>query len=562
MKRRRGTGFDEAALLDSVYRAKLTPEDFEGVRYRGSGQKAPASVTICAVAPYIQLYTEINESFERVIDEIIEERLDEITEDAESLDGEERESLCEEYELEDEVADSLDYESMCKQLEEADEVAEKLDRQSLCRLLEKLLRASEEPVPYKRELILPFCRFANGTQISRFITDVRKYGSLRNGKRKKFEWLCEAALLLSDTREAMLYADRERRLECFAEIRGTTEDALWDKALIDFGFESDGRIRYDLGNTVIEATVCSDLSVSLYDLSAKETVKTLPRKGADSRKYASCQTALSDLKKNAKTVVRQKIRHLFEEFLSGASFRAAQWIKVYRNNPIMNRLAGLLVWSQEGKSFTVTGADAVDSLGNRFVLNRTGEIVLAHPMEMPANEVSRWQQYFASHRLEQPFMQLWEPVKAREGIMEDRYKGAVFTYSWFEDMEEHGIYVYADNNPDKTEYDVDIDFLDCEAVCRQISWTRRYANLDDRFEIPRISFERYTRYSNHVVALLDKCLLMDCIRKDDDSQMRLLEGFTAVQIDEFLKKAAADDAPKCKACLEKYRNEHFGSFEE
>ena len=88
-------------------------------------------------------------------------------------------------------------------------------------------------------------------------------------------------------------------------------------------------------------------------------------------------------------------------------------------NPLLRQIASLLVWSQDGATFTVKGRETVDAAGTPCAVT-DGPVIVAHPMEMKPEEVTAWQKYFTSHGLKQPFAQIWEPVIPFEMCIRDR----------------------------------------------------------------------------------------------------------------------------------------------
>lgn len=186
-------------------------------------------------------------------------------------------------------------------------------------------------------------------------------------------------------------------------------------------------------------------------------------------------------------------------------------------------------------------------------------VIVAHPMEMQDDDLERWQKYFASHNLKQPFAQVWEPFHdpETEEIREDRYAGCMIPYSSFLNKQKHGIQIEDEDFHNS----ICIYFDDLNADVSRIDWQRHAINSSDRFEIKKISFRRYTRRTNHIIAYLDKITVWNRVYNDDMSVVQLLPGFTLAQIFEFITVAQEANAVNVLAQLLEYKNNTFPDFD-
>ena len=105
-------------------------------------------------------------------------------------------------------------------------------------------------------------------------------------------------------------------------------------------------------------------------------------------------------------------------------------------------MAGWVVWSQGGRTFTLKDKEPVDAQGNPITLGEQ-PIFQAHPMEMENEETAAWQNYFLT-RLggKQLYLQMWEPVYRAEEISPDRYKGIDIPLKRFMDRKADGIFIH------------------------------------------------------------------------------------------------------------------------
>lgn len=442
-------------------------------------------------------------------------------------------------------------------LKDCDWIASNFEKKSFEAFIEKISTNKLDNIYEICDWAIPVCRFGSGRQIKTLISIMKLLDNWARWGRKGRTAIivCRGAIMLSDSREAIMYAEKCKCLDYYASLRGTTADIIRDTNLADFGFNSDGKKLYDLGNTVIEATIEDDLTIRLFDTNASKFVKSLPKKGCDKEKYDACSADYSEMKKNVKKVIKTRNNLLFECFLSGKKFDYKSWTAAYQNNPVLNKVAKLLVWAQEKQTFTLSDTGAIDSFGNSFVINPSEKIVVAHPLEMNDKDIACWQKYFTERKLKQPFEQIWEP-KVKEDIQENRYAGCMLPYYRFLNQEKHGITVKDQDYHD----DIDITFQDCDATVVRIDWARHSIDVTDRFEITSISLKSLNRKTNHIIYYLDKCTIFGKIEQDDASALQNLEGYTVAQIDSFLKYAVEKGSTKCTALLLNYKNEHFADF--
>ena len=435
--------------------------------------------------------------------------------------------------------------------EHADRAAALLDRTALQQILEDIDLLK---VP---QAMLPYCRYTGSNQITKLLSDMRSWESwyVHGATGRAAIIIARGALMLSDCREAMMYIDKCGVLDTYAKIRGTDADTIRDQFLSNIGLDESGGKTYDLGNQTVTARLQKDLNF-LVELPTGKTAKSLPKKGADAEKYATANADFSEMKKNAKKIVKNRVSILFEDFLSGRARKAAAWKESYLKNPLLRQVASLLVWVQDGKTFLLTDTGAVTADGTPYSIG-DAEIALAHPMDMTRNDVTDWQKWFTANGIKQPFEQIWEPVVEPNSVTEDRYRGCMIPYYRFLGQNKHGIYV----EDEDFHNEIDISFDDCNADIQRIDWLRHEISPDHRFEIQRFCVEQFTRKANHIIAYLDRVTIYDRIRKDDTGISAFLPQFTLAQITEFIKVATENNCTNVTALLLDYKNQNFADFD-
>lgn len=140
---------------------------------------------------------------------------------------------------------------------------------------------------------------------------------------------------------------------------------------------------------------------------------------------------------------------------------------------------------------------------------------------------------------------------------EDRYAGVMIPFYRFTNQKKHGITV--DDNDYHNE--IIIHFSGLRADVKRIDWERHEIHLDHRFEIKKISYQKYTRQVNHEIAYLDKITVWDRVRNDDQTVADMLPGFTLAQIMEFISAAQEANAVNVLAVLMDYKNKNFSDYD-
>ena len=456
-----------------------------------------------------------------------------------------------------EVVPEYMYSGICP---EAEEIIQGLDETSLQEMLNELAEKNLDKYvnTKKKYLTYPICRYANESVMAALTKRAPEWKTGVSGINAPPLLQLRQAVLYSNTQAAMMFAEKYHQLDEYARLRETDAQTIRDVYMSDLGLDENGKKVYDLGNTTIELSIGTDLNLVLYDPINKKIVKSIPKKGADEEKYVKAKTDLSNLKKNIKRIIKARTEMLFEAFLDGREFSANQWKNAYLNNPLLNHVANLIVWEQAGKTFTLKEKTITDISGGIYEL--TDEPVkVAHPMEMGENDTEAWKTYFIDNHMKQPFEQVWEPVRKAEEISENRYEGSVLPLYRFVGKDKHGIiaegfYAYSEN--------YSIKFTDCDLKFLDSDWRLNMnAGRDTNVTLDSFEIKEYTRYANHIVALLDQWTAAERVLKDDITVTEMLPGFTQAQVTEFIKIAGENDCTNVKAAIMDYANNHFDNID-
>jgi len=440
---------------------------------------------------------------------------------------------------------------------EAEDILSYLDQKSLQEALLVLSQKNLGLSGHTKKMFLayPICRYASEGLMHELTKRAPSWSSSVSGIDAPPLRTFRKASAYSETRSAMLLADRYHELNVYANLRGMDENILRDKYLSDVGLSEDGTKPYDLGNQTVTAVLQNDFSFLIL-LENGKTAKSLPKKGADAEKYATANEDFSEMKKSIKKILKNRKNLLFADFLNGSSRSAESWIESYTKNPLLHSIASILVWEQGQNTFVPTKNGAITSDEVPYIINTEQNIRLAHPMEMEKADLFAWQKYFTSNGLKQPFEQIWEPVINEAGLREDRYADCKIPYYRFKGHEDRGISVSGGNY----EEEVEISFKDCCAAIERIDWNF-FVSPNDCFEIKSFAFEKYTRASNHIAAYLDRVTIYERILKEDITIEQTLPGFTLAQIMDFIDFASTNQCASATAILLDYKNKHFADFD-
>ena len=383
------------------------------------------------------------------------------------------------------------------------------------------------------------CRQANEETMSELIKQAAKWE-----KKKKDVFF--TAYLHSDTKTAMLLAEKRKELAEYAALRGMTEDELRDSMLSDPGLDENRCKRYDLGNQTVTVRMGSDFTFSVETPNGKSG-KSLPKKGADPKKFEAANTDFAEIKKNVKKIWKNRADLLLKDFVSGKERTPEYWKKTYGSNPILHGVACLIVWEQGGETFTRTDAGPIRSDGSAYELT-DNPIRVAHPMEMDRREIENWQAYFSSHGLKQPFAQIWEPVRTSEEIAPDRYKGCPILFFALQGADKHG-------------FNEKLEIPGCEVTAEWSSKPASNGKTTSWCDIQSFKIKEYSRAVNHAVAYLDRVTVLGRIEKDDLSAMNYVTGCNIAQMQDYIAAAQKGNAVNVLAALLEYKNANFPDFD-
>ncbi len=347
---------------------------------------------------------------------------------------------------------------------------------------------------------------------------------------------------LSDTRTAMMLAEKRKELDKYAGMRLITVDELRDRYLSNLGLDMKGCKTYDLGHMTVTAHMNRDFSFTV-EMPDGNTAYSLPKKGADAEKFKAANKDFTQIKKDSRKIWKNRADLLLGDFITGKERSVEYWIKTYGSNPILHGVACLLVWQQGDKTFLRTDDGFITANNVSYELTKA-PIFLAHPIEMNKEELETWQKYFTSHGLKQPFAQIWERAYDPEMITEDRYAGCPILFFQLQGAEKHG-------------FNEDLNIPGCRIERVWTSEAAQNGNKVSYCDIRSFKIEKFSRAVNHALAYLDQVTIEGRIKKDDADVMRNVEGSNLAQVTNYIRMAQANKAVNVLALLMEYKNNRF-----
>ena len=338
--------------------------------------------------------------------------------------------------------------------------------------------------------------------------------------------------------------------------------------LESYGLDENGEKVYDIGGNTIHIYLQDDLTFALYNEGAGKFVKSIPKRSDDPEKAAACAKDFSELKKAVKSLYKQRIKLLKEEFLTGKSRSAQAWEKSYLKNALLRKLAKLVVWKCENGNtstyFTIAGTTPILVDGSEFAIPPESEICVAHPVEMPADELKNWQLYFLTHNITQAFEQVWEPVMDLQNI-EENFVGVQIPYYLVLELC-NGDFTLEGFEDGSYEAWLESSYASINVFLVDRVGRRIHCHSDvgakDLVEINSFSLNGNGRQENHLVYMLNKRTIYERILKNDAQLPELVQNAGLPQLCSYLDFAIEHGCTEATVLLLQIKHEKYPEYEE
>lgn len=183
----------------------------------------------------------------------------------------------------------------------------------------------------------------------------------------------------------------ERMLKRAAESAGLTTEEFEDRLVSTYDLSPAGSRQWQSGNhvAVLRLTDRGEASLSVFDKSKNKELRSVPDELSEAKELR---------KKLQATLTTQKIR-LEKAMCTGRSWDARAWTEIFAANPVLNNLASRLVW-RVGVSLQMPPLSP--KADNR--------LLIAHPLQMTADELRAWRAHVSGKGIVQPFKQMFREI--------------------------------------------------------------------------------------------------------------------------------------------------------
>ena len=199
-----------------------------------------------------------------------------------------------------------------------------------------------------------------------------------------------------------------------ASQKGITKGELGDSLVDNIGFV-DNAIPLPYCGQDFALILNKELKFSIRKPDGK-IAKSLPKPKVDDDAAAAAEVNkhFSELKKMLKDMVTLQTHRLEDAFVVWRQWQYEKWAELFLANPVMNKLASQLVWGiYENNTLTQTFTvnPAVITVDDEALdIAPHSQIGLVHPIELNAEQLAEWQDYFADWEISVLFDQLARPM--------------------------------------------------------------------------------------------------------------------------------------------------------
>jgi hypothetical protein len=203
-----------------------------------------------------------------------------------------------------------------------------------------------------------------------------------------------------------------RLCQMLAERKGWTLDELADRTIPTAGFDEDGTMELDYVARKFVASLADDMSIVLTNQEGK-TIASLPdpNQSDDAEKAKQAKAALSNARKELKSVLAMQKERLYEALCTQRTWRFEDWDTYLRKHPIVGRYCQRLVWTAyDGDKLIESFRPLPDgSLTNHqddeVNLKPEISIRLGHDETLPLEDRTFWLQHFSDYNVDPVFQQ-------------------------------------------------------------------------------------------------------------------------------------------------------------
>jgi hypothetical protein len=203
-----------------------------------------------------------------------------------------------------------------------------------------------------------------------------------------------------------------RQCQLLAQRKGWTLDELADRTIPTAGFDETGSLELDFGPRKFTAGLSEEMTIAVSNPNGK-TIASLPdaNQSDDADKAKQAKSALSNARKELKTVLTMQRDRLYEALCTQRTWRFEDWDNYLRQHPIVGRYCQRLVWvafsdDKIVESFRPLGDGTLTNHQDDEVkLDPETSVRLGHDQTLPAEDCAAWLQHFSDYKVEPLFQQ-------------------------------------------------------------------------------------------------------------------------------------------------------------
>lgn len=203
-----------------------------------------------------------------------------------------------------------------------------------------------------------------------------------------------------------------RLCNVLSERKGWTIDELSDRTIPTGGLDELGTMDLDYGTRKFTAMLSEEMTIVLTNQNDK-VIASLPdaNQSDDPERVKLSKAALSNARKELKTVLTIQRDRLYEALCTQRNWRFEDWDNYLRQHPIMGRYCQRLVWvAYDGDSVVESFRPLPDGTltnhqDDEVKLTAETAVRLGHDETLPADDRTAWLQHFSDYEVEPLFQQ-------------------------------------------------------------------------------------------------------------------------------------------------------------
>lgn len=292
-------------------------------------------------------------------------------------------------------------------------LAERLNKEDLSDFSNKLLELYlNDKITQDRKWVLAFaCIYGNRKTIKKIQNHIESWAD-----ELRWNLVRDAifSLMLSRRTQAFIIVDNLEKKCKYKQVKKSAHESwefaskemniskeiLFDMAVPNLHFNKENKRVFDYGTKKFDVVLNNELNLEVYEYDKKRKLKSLPTvsKNDDEKAHKSYKD-FKILKKQLSSIIEIQSFRLEEALKSGRKWTRDLWIRIFENNPIMNRLGKGLIWgvydNDDNLKYVYSAAEVPL---NDFMKEDYNDytIGIVHPLELTSVEINEWNEKLKS----------------------------------------------------------------------------------------------------------------------------------------------------------------------